>query len=358
VREALDGDDRLLRVATLRYGLDDPTAALPLDPGRHVLYRGLEPEEIAPRIGAPPEEAARLVEEVRRRLKAARDRRPRPFVDETVYAGATGLVASGHLAAARYLGAGDAAEAALRALDRLWEQGFDATDGLAHRPGDPSAGGYLEDQAYVARALLDAFELTQDPRHLARARALLDLLLDRFHDPDSGACLDRPRDEPAPASLLADAHRPIVDAPAPSPNAVAAESLLRLAALLQEHRYREHGEQVLRAFAGSAPHLGTAAGAYLAAAAWVAEPVTTVVVVAGRDAAGEALWRAALSTYRPRAVLRRWEPGGVRAEEVPPEVRGMLGAEVPRAYVCVGTSCAAPVGEPEGLVELLRAFRG
>src|SRR5690606_29035320 len=115
-RAALGGDERLLRAAVLRYGLDDPASAMHADRARHVPYRALEPPEIAARLELPVAETEALLREVERRLKAARDRRPRPFVDETPYAGWVSLVASGHLAAARYAGVDGAADAALRAL--------------------------------------------------------------------------------------------------------------------------------------------------------------------------------------------------------------------------------------------------
>jgi uncharacterized protein YyaL (SSP411 family) len=57
-------------------------------------------------------------------------------------------------------------------------------------------------------------------------------------------------------------------------------------------------------------------------------------------------------------VLRRFAPGRVDADAVPPELRAMLTGAAPRAYVCAGQSCAAPVAEPDALRALLREFKG
>ena len=358
VEAALGGDERLVRAAVLRYGLDDPGSAMPSDRARHVLYRALEAEGVAARLGIERAEAERLLEEVRRRLKAARDRRPRPFVDDTVYTGWAALVATGHLAAARYLGREDAAVAALRALDRIWDEAFDVEYGVAHRLGDGEVGGYLEDQAFVAQALLDAFELTQRPEYLERARQVVDVMLARFRDREGGGLLDRPRGEAEVSRVLGEPYRPILDSPAPAGNSVAALTLLRLDALTHDPRYRERALEVLQAFAGSARRIATAMATYIRAVDWATAPVTTVVVVgAPGDGEAEALLRAALRTYRPRTVVRRLDPGDRAAVgELPEALRAMVTGEARRAYVCVGQSCAPPVDRPEALVELLREF--
>ncbi|HET9984736.1 MAG TPA: thioredoxin domain-containing protein [Longimicrobiales bacterium] len=357
VREAL-GDERTARAAILRYGVDDRASAMHHDPARHVLYLAREVGDVAREINAGEAETHELLENACRRLKAARDRRPRPFVDETLYTGWVSLVASGHIAAARYLGRADAGQAAQRALQRLWDEAFDIEDGLAHRVGDGSVGAYLEDQALAAQALLDLFELTQDHDWLERAQRVADVMIARFRD-DEGGFQDRPRGEAAPARPLTDPHRPVTDSPYPSGNGVAALVLLRLGAHLVDSRYLEAGVRVLAVFAGSIPQMATSCATYLRALDWATSPVTSVVVVASRgDERGDTLVRTALATYRPRTIVRRFEPGRVEEEEVLPEIAAMLTGEAPRAYVCAGHACAAPVDRPEALADLLRTFRG
>ena len=352
-RAALGGDERLLRAAVLRYGLDDPESAMHGDRERHVPYRALEAPEIAARLELPIAETESLLGEVERRLKAARDRRPRPFVDETPYAGWVSLVASGHLAAARYAGVEGAQEAALRALDRVWAEAFDEGRGVAHAVGERSGEGYLEDQAYAARAFIDAFELTQRPAWLERARRVLDVMLARFRD-DGGALLDRARDAAGAVGALAEPHRPVVDAPAPAGNAVAALALLRLAALTHEERWREAALGVLNAFGGTAQRVGAAAASFVWAVSWATLPVTTVVVVgAPGDARADALLRAALAAPRPRTVVRRLAPDAVGREALPPALAAMVTREAPRAYVCTGETCAPPVAGVEALREVM-----
>jgi uncharacterized protein YyaL (SSP411 family) len=327
---ALGPDDA--KRAVKMFGIDDPGTAMHLDPNRHVLYRAQDPDSA-----------------IKAKLKQTRDARPAPYIDTSLYSGWVALVASGFIAAARYTNHPRALDHAQRALDRLWREGFDANNGLTHRIGDRAAGEYVEDHAFVAQALLDLFEVTQNSEHLQRAEQIVDVALRRFQDP-SGPLRDRPRDASAPTEVLNDPHYPIADSPTPSANGTMALVLLRLGRTGEADR-------ILNAFAASAERLNTAAATYMRAVDWRTAPASTVVVVS-RDAADDDLWRAALRTYRPRTVLRRFVAGSVQKEALPPELQAMVTSDAPRAYVCAGRTCAAPVSDAAALTRLLAEFRG
>jgi uncharacterized protein len=334
-------DDRLTEATVAFYGMADPDSGMHLDPNRHVLYRALNDEQVTARWGDGPTAAQSLVETIRSRLKAVRDERPRPYVDESVYSGWSSLVAAGFLAAARHLDIESAGRAALRALDRIWQESFDASLGVAHRVGDRDTAEQLEDQAHLASALLDAFEYTQDEQYLMRAGQLADIVETRFIHP-SGGYRDRPHDAEAVTRGLAEAALSIADSPVPSGNGTMALVLLRLAALRGDDLLRERALRVLRAFAGAAPRLGTSAATYIRAVAWATRATTTVVVVGNGSPADDVLLRSALRVYRPRTIVR-WLAAGASTAGLPPELQAMISAVAPRAYVCIGQSCLAPM---------------
>ena len=324
--------DAVYADAVAMLGVDDAGTTMHLDPNRHVVYRA---RDIDPAI--------------KQKLKAIRDQRPRPYVDESLYTGWVSLVASGFIAAARYTAHPRALAHAQRALERIWREGWDDSAGVTHRIGDRDAGEYVEDQAFFAQALLDLFEVTQDAADLQRAEKVVRVALRRFQDA-SGALRDRPHDASANADPLSDPHYPIADAPTPSANGTMALVLLRLG-------WHAEAEKILQAFAASAERLNTAAATYVRAVAWYVGPASTVVVV-NKAADDGALWRTALATYRPRTLARRYFAGAVATDELPPELRAMVSSEAPRAYVCAGHSCAAPVTDDEALQRLLREFKG
>ncbi|MGH7476177.1 MAG: thioredoxin domain-containing protein [Longimicrobiales bacterium] len=365
--EALQHDERLIAIARLRYGLDDAEASLHSDPDRHVLHSARSAEQIAEQLD--PSESATIedvLDQIARRLRAARNRRPRPYVDETIYVDWSAMLASGHIAAARFLGDADAGAAGLRALERLWRDGWQPGSGALHRVGDGASSGFLGDHAHLGRALLDAFEYTQRPEWLQRAAAVAAVLRDRFLAADGHGFLDRPRDEPA-IGPLAEPHLPITDSPEPSGNAIAAVALLRFAALTGDAAPRELAERILAGFAGTAAKIASAAATYFRAVDWAVSPTCTVVVV-GNSAASdheppvllerEPLLAAALATPRARTIVRYFSPRTVATETLPAELRAMVSGDAPRAYVCAGRTCAAPVGDAVELQRTLREFRG
>jgi hypothetical protein len=332
-----------------------------LDRSRHVLFRALSSDELATRFDVAIADAEERLHRIHALLKEARDRRPAPYVDTTLYSGWSALVAAGFLAAERFAGIEGAAATALRALARIMREAFTAGTGVAHRVGDPASGVHLDDHAQLLLALIDAFEQTQDPAWLDHANAVADVLRRRFRDPQTGALRDRPLDEAAAAATLERAYFPIADAPSPSGNGAAALGLLRLHACTGDVRAQEDARAILRAFAGSAAQLGSSAATWFKALAWDLKPVTTVVVV---EEKGGPMWASALRSFHPRLVIRRLDPAGARAPAagdalagLPPELAAMVTADAPRAYVCSGRTCAAPVSDAAALTRCLHEFR-
>jgi uncharacterized protein YyaL (SSP411 family) len=48
----------------------------------------------------------------------------------------------------------------------------------------------------------------------------------------------------------------------------------------------------------------------------------------------------------------------VETRELPPELQAMITSDAPRAYLCAGRTCAAPVSDADALRQVLREFRG
>jgi uncharacterized protein YyaL (SSP411 family) len=351
-----DADD--FDLASAAFGLESDAGRMHIDRTRHALFRALDDADLATRFGLDAADVARRLEAIASRLKQTRDRRPAPFVDTTLYSGWTALVAAGHIRAARHLNDAAAGDAGLRALERIWSEAFLAGEGVLHRVGGAGSGFVLEDQAYVLDACVDAFEYTQDPEWIARAVALVDVLAERFQDGADGALRDR-SGPPGAVRSLDEPIYPITDAPTPSGNGAAALGLLRLAAHGSYDRARQIGDAVLRRFAGVAPGLLAGAATYTKAVAWAVLPVTSIVIV--DDVGGprdSTLLTAALRAYRPRTTVRLIAPADAAEAQLPDAIRGMLRAEYPRAYVCSGRTCAAPVDAPESLVTLMKTFAG
>jgi uncharacterized protein YyaL (SSP411 family) len=194
---------------------------------------------------------------------------------------------------------------------------------------------YAEDYAALADALCTLAEV-DNVSWLADARAVADELLRLFHDPHGGGFFTAGRDAEALVVQLKD----VFDDATPSANSLAANALLRLAALTGDMRYAEPAEAVLRALAGPmASHATAFANLLLALDRHLATPVEVAIVGDPTDAATAALRREVLARLLPAAVTLTGP-----ASDVSPLLAGRAQrGDAPTAYVCEHYTCRAPV---------------
>ena len=128
--------------------------------------------------------------------------------------------------------------------------------------------------------------MTGDPAHLARARQIMIWTIQNLWDASGGAFFDS-RPNPDAAGLLAVPHKPVLDTPASSGNAVAAQVLNRLYYLTQESRFRDFARVTIETFAGRARDEGTFMAALgIAAREYLEYPATAVVIGKAGDPVG------------------------------------------------------------------------
>ena len=111
------------------------------NPAKNVLWIRALPEEIASRMGRSVQEVLDLLASGRIKMYAARLQRPTPFVDKTIYVNWNAMAISAYLQAATVLGLDDARKFALRSLDRILSEAWDAERGLSHVVAYADAGG-------------------------------------------------------------------------------------------------------------------------------------------------------------------------------------------------------------------------
>ncbi|HEV2381051.1 MAG TPA: thioredoxin domain-containing protein [Terriglobia bacterium] len=366
-------DEQEARAAALRYDVG-PTGEMHHNPGKNVLFIDQPVEAIGTRMGLDPPQTEDILARARRKLLKARDQRPTPFVDRSLYAGWNAMMASALLEAYKTLGLDGARHRALMALDLFLDRGWDADRGVAHvlsepatATGDSDRSGALEasnfdildDQVLMAAALLDAFEVTGELRYFEHALQLGEIVVRRFWDQQEGGFFDTALDTSSRQGALTIPRKALQDSPTPAGNPVAVALLDRLAFLADRPDLREKAGRTLDLFASKAAEYGLHAATYALALAQHLRPPTEVVVI-GRpgDADREALLHAA---YQARAAGKRvlsFSPETVASGDLP---RG-LASTLPnlqldgdaQALVCSGTSCQPPSKSVEELVKALR----
>ncbi|HKN60014.1 MAG TPA: thioredoxin domain-containing protein, partial [Candidatus Acidoferrales bacterium] len=289
-------------------------------------------------------------------LEARRLRRPTPAIDETIYVGWNAMFISAYLEAARVLGREDCRAFALRTLDRILVEAWDASKGFQHRVGGPRLEGSLDDQVFTAAALLDAYEATLDRGYFEIAERAMRIAVERFGDAEGGGFFDRAKDA-APMGGLEVRRKPLQDSPTPGANSVAAIVLDRLYAFTGERLYRDWAEKTLEAFAGRVPQYGLFAATYGLAVLLHARGVLQVVVLGAEgDPRAAELEKAAGEIYRFGKAVLRVTPEKIAAASLAPALRETLphlDATKAQALVCVETTCYPPITDRNELTPLL-----
>ena len=329
-------------VASLVYGLDRPPNF-----ENHAWHLVIaHPVEEAARILEMSEGAVQvLLDSARAKLRAAREKRVRPGLDDKVLTSWNALMIAGMAHAGRVLRRPEWVESARRALGfvraALWNDGrMLATykDGKAH------LDAYLDDHAYLLFALEEMMQADFRAEDLQWASALGAALMERFHDAQAGGFFFTSHDH----EKLIQRPKPGPDNATPSGNAVAAVALHRLAFLTGETRFSEAAAGTIGLFWPQLERQPSAFGTLLGALEEQVEPPRTLIVMGARDAFGP--WHELLdSAYLPTTLVL-FIPAGAAPL---PDPLAKPPKDTVNAWLCEGVTCLAPIDDPARLREAL-----
>jgi len=345
------------RVIELLYDVG-PNGEMHHNPAKKVLWEAREIQEIADITKSDWESVSELALGAKFKMLEARGKRPTPFIDRTMYVAWNAMFVSAYLEAARILSDSEylgCREFALKTIDRMLREAWTEANGFAHRIGGPALRGSLDDQAFGVQALLDAYEVTLDPKYFRAAQQTLDLTIEKYGDAQNGAFFDRASDAPAMGGLEV-RRKPFQDSPTPSANSVAAMALTRMHAYTDDPRYYDWARNTLEAFAGVAPQYGLFAATYgLAAILFANHPTQVVITGAEGDDHAAQLEGAANEVFRFGKAVLRVTPS-TSLEFLPAALRQTL-PYLPKdkaaALICSGNTCFPPTSDSDELRRLL-----
>ncbi len=374
-------------VATAYYDIQE-VGDMHHDPKKNVLYVKAPVDEIAKRLKLSEERVLTLLATARDKMYDARKQRPTPYVDKTIYTGWNAMFVSAYLEAAKVLNLHEVRQFALRSLDRLLSEGLRAVQpsaagdkspraALKHviaysdpsaTPREISVDGVLDDYAFTVIACLDAYEATADLSYFTFARSIADAMVAAFFDHAAGGFSDTPiAGEKAPLGILGTRRKPFQDSPTPAGNPAAAIALLRLHDYVNDGSsanasYRDRAEETLDVYASVAGQHGIFAATYGLAVVRFTQAHAQVVVV-GKDAAAEELYRAAVRPFSLNTAVVRLHPDKAVSQNLPPgfaqtipnlPALGGKSSEVRSfAVLCSGSTCQPPIFAADVLVTAL-----
>ncbi|MFI6553067.1 thioredoxin domain-containing protein [Streptomyces griseus] len=284
---------------------------------------------------AGPVDAVRLAD-VRARLLAAREERPRPGRDDKVVAAWNGLAIAALAETGAYFDRPDLVERATEAADLLVRVHLGEVARLNRTSKDGRAGdnaGVLEDYGDVAEGFLALAAVTGEGAWLEFAGFLLDIVLEQFTG-EGGQLYDTAHD----AEQLIRRPQDPTDSATPSGWTAAAGALLSYAAYTGSEAHRTAAEGALGVVKALGPRVPRFVGWGLAVAEALLDGPREVAVA---GPVGGELHRTALLGRAPGAVVAAGEGPGAGAEFPLLVDRPLVGGE-PTAYVCRHFVCDAP----------------
>ena len=259
------------RVFARRFGLDRE----PNFEGAWHLHSFADIEQIAGETGIEATRVTALVDSARAKLLAVRAGRVRPGLDDKLLTGWNALMVRGLAISGRLLGIPAHLAAAAAAVDFLrahcWQDGVLLA---AWKNGQARFPAYLDDHAFLLDALLEVMQSRFRVADLEFARALAEVLLERFSDRERGGFWFTAEGQDPPM------HRPkgFADEATPAGNGIAAQALARLGWLLGEMRYLDAASMTLRGGLASVTRAPQAHAAMLNALDEYLEPGEIVVI--------------------------------------------------------------------------------
>jgi hypothetical protein len=311
--------------------------------GRNILNR-LKP---LPRSDADEARLAAL----REKLLSARALRVRPGLDDKVLADWNGLMIAALANAGSMLDEPRWLELASRAFNFV-AHSMARGDRLGHswRQGKLKFPGLASDYAAMIRAALALYEATGRTSFLDHALQWQRVLDRDYVNADTATYYLTAAD----AEGLVIRPAATTDEATPNHNAVAAQNLIRLAALSGDDAWRDKADRLI---AGVAPLI--AENLYMHLATLNAIDLRlhgAEIVVTGQGAGADALLKAA----RRLSPLDRIVFHAASAEALPsqhPAREKLNVAREPQAFVCVGETCSLPITDASALPETIAAMR-
>jgi hypothetical protein len=316
-------------------------------------------EVLARDLGMARRELEGLLEDSRKKLFDAREKRVHPLKDDKILTAWNGLMIAALARGSQSLGDRSHARAAARAANFILGTMRAGTGRLyrRYRLGEAANPGYADDYAFLIWGLLDLYETIFDVRYLREALHLQEEMSRLFADPDGGFYYTGDDGE---EMILRE--KVIHDAAIPSSNSVAALNLLRLGRMTGNSEFEKQADLLIRSFSKQVSVRPAAFTHFMQALDFALGP-TREILIAGDSSspATKGMIKTVHRTYFPNRVLMLIESGtrGKGLSKIAPFTKTILTDEKgPAVYLCEDLKCAKPLRDAVELEKMLRGRSG
>ncbi len=276
-------------------------------------------------------------------LLEARDHRELPFVDTSIHASWTSLMATSLVEAYNALDDARSLDYAVKTMDFMMKEMY--RSGILYRvyTDKPSVDGFLDDYACTIEALLELFNASGDEKYLDYAVELTESCDTKFYDKANGGYFYVQEKDRTPMTM----DKPSSDFSVPGSNPQMALNLMKLYHYSGEDRYMDRANDVLETFSVAAQAYPIGNATYYRAVDYYLNPPLQAVILADADSSIK-LARLINGRMIKRIVIM--DSGNSKSPLFEGKER-MDGK--PTVYFCREGTCTVPLNDIEKIEEYL-----
>jgi uncharacterized protein YyaL (SSP411 family) len=323
---------------------------------QNLLFVSAPLAQTAGKFSKSQDEMKDTFEESREKLLKARERRPRPGLDDKVLTAWNGLMISslsrGYqvLQEEKYL---EAAEAAATLIaDKLYERRSGRLK-RRYREGEAAINGMVDDYAFFIQGLLDLYETSLNGRWLLLAMELTETQNRLFWDSDNGGFYSTTGEDPSILIRMKEDY----DGAEPSPNSIAVLNLLRLSQMAGNETWREMAQRSIQTFERRLLGTPYAMPQMMAAVNFYLDKPKQILIAGRRDSSDtKAILREVHKRFIPNKILVLADGGPAHQRlsaslEILDRLRQVDGKAT--AYICEDYVCKLPTNDVAVVARLL-----
>ncbi len=323
--------------------------------GKNILFFKDTPEKLAERHKLSMKELFNRIESIRAKLYDFRSKRIRPLMDDKILTDWNGLMISSLARAAQAFDQDIYMDAAIRANDFILNNNFLAGKGLFHSYGSDknSILGNLDDYSFLIMGLTDLYEATFDASHLKNAVLLMEILINKFWDEDSGGFFFTHKENTDVIARM----KYSSDGAIPSGNSISMFNLLRLAGFTERQDLADKALRLGESFFSDIAKNPDFHTSFVAAFDFFFGPSHEVVITGEENSIHT---KNMIKTLREKFVPNKiviFKPYGQEDPEIQDIAKYINGYNMinkkPTAYVCTGHNCKLPTNSIEEMVRSL-----
>jgi uncharacterized protein len=313
--------------------------------GENILRVKENPEIFSPNNNISITELKALLGKGCRALLKERDKRVRPLLDDKIILGWNALMNSACSKSFAATGNEKYRQLAVTNMEFLLSTFRSGEDGEMYHTWKNNKAKYpafLDDYAFLIRALLDLFEITADPKWAGEAKKLTDYVLAHFGEGEADFFYftnDQQQD-------VIIRKKEVYDGAVPSGNSVMAYILYRLSFVYDKKEWRERSYRMVTAMGKTVTKYPTSFGIWNALLLEILAGTREIAIV-GKNALE--LQGELLKEFIPHRVIM----ASIAADNTFPLMRDKAATDPASIYLCKDFSCLQPVNTLKDLMSLI-----